>query len=102
MVFRKPAGGFIRDKAAATGHDRKKRSEGMETNGMLLDALRRQRDLLSDLVSELEQQGTFMVEDYSYCESCTDEVSKNLKEIRRSALDKMIQGAPWFRQIAAL
>jgi len=64
---------------------------------MLITELRRQRDLLSDLVSELEARGTLTVEDYAYCESCADEVIKKLKGIRRSALDKMIQGVPWFQ-----
>ena len=69
----------------------------MKTNEMLIAELMHQRDLLSDLVSELEGKGALTVEDYSYCESCTDEVSKKLREIRRSALDKMIQGVPWFQ-----
>ena len=69
----------------------------MKTNEALISALRHQRDLLNDLVNELEVKGTLAVEDYAYCESCTDEVSKTLKDIRRFALDKMIQGAPWFQ-----
>jgi hypothetical protein len=73
----------------------------MKTNEALLATLRHQRDLLSDLVSELEEKGMLTVEDYAYCENCTDEVGKSLKDIRRFALDKMIQGAPWF-QMASL
>jgi hypothetical protein len=73
----------------------------MKTNEALITVLRQQRDLLSDLVSELEAREMLTVEDYAYCESCTDDVSKTLKDIRRSALDKMIQGAPWF-QMASL
>jgi hypothetical protein len=69
----------------------------LKTNEALISALRHQRDLLTDLVSELEVKGTLTVEDYAYCESCADGVSKTLKDIRRFALDKMIQGAPWFQ-----
>ena len=69
----------------------------MKTNEILIAELMHQRDLLNDLVSELEGKATLTVEDLAYCESCTDEVSKKLKDIRRSALDKMIQGAPWFQ-----
>ena len=69
----------------------------METNEALVAVLRHQRDLLDELVRQLEMRDVLTVEDYSYCESCADEVSKKLKEIRRSALDKMIQGAPWFQ-----
>ena len=69
----------------------------MKTDGALIAELRDQQDLLSDLVNELEVRETLTVEDYAYCEGCADEVSKKLKDIRRFALDKMIQGAPWFR-----
>jgi len=72
----------------------------METNKTLIAELRRQQDLLNELVSELEVKETLTVEDYAYCESCADEVSKKLKDIRRSALDKMIQGAPWFQTVS--
>ena len=69
----------------------------MKKDETLIAELMHQRDLLNGLVSELEGRGTLTVEDYSYCESCADEVSKKLKDIRRFALDKMIQGAPWFQ-----
>ncbi|MEI7751951.1 MAG: hypothetical protein WCJ71_07670 [Candidatus Omnitrophota bacterium] len=69
----------------------------METNEAMVAVLRHQRDLLNGLVSQLEMRDVLTVEDYSYCESCADEVSKKLKDIRRCALDKMIQGAPWFQ-----
>lgn len=71
-----------------------------ETNEVLIARLRHQRDLLRELVDELEAKGILAVEDYAYCESCTDEVSKELKEIRRFVLDKMIQGAPWFQTVS--
>jgi ribosome assembly protein YihI (activator of Der GTPase) len=72
----------------------------MKTNERLIAELMHQRDLLSDLVSELEVRETLTVEDYAYCESCVDEITKKLKDIRRSALDKMIQGAPWFQTVS--
>jgi hypothetical protein len=71
----------------------------MKTDGNLLAELMHQRDLLSDLISELEVRRTLTVKDYAYCESCTDEVSKKLKDVRRFALDKMIQGVPWFQGV---
>ncbi len=71
-----------------------------ETNEILITRLRHQRDLLRELVDELEAKSILAVEHYAYCESCTDEVSKELKEIRRFVLDKMIQGAPWFQTVS--
>ena len=71
----------------------------MKTTEILIAELIHQRDLLSNLVSELEEKGTLTVEDYAYCESCSDEVSKKLKDIRRFALDKMIQGVPWLQGV---
>ncbi|MFA5159252.1 MAG: hypothetical protein WC484_01965 [Candidatus Omnitrophota bacterium] len=69
----------------------------MKTNEILIAELRHQRDLLNNLVGQLEMKRVLTVEDYSYCESCADEISKRMKEIRHAALDKMIQGAPWFQ-----
>jgi hypothetical protein len=72
-----------------------------EKNEILIARLRHQRDLLSELVGELETKSALAVEDYAYCESCADEVSKAMGSIRRFALDKMIQGAPWFQTVKA-
>jgi len=69
----------------------------MKTNEVMVEVLRYQRNLLNDLVSHMEMRGVLTVEDYSYCESCADEVSKKLTDIRRFSLDKMIQGSPWFQ-----
>jgi len=71
---------------------KKKRSAGMETKEALIVAVRSQRDLLNGLVEQLEMKEVLTMEDYSYCESCAGEVAQKMKEIRRAALDKMIQG----------
>ena len=72
----------------------------MSENEKMIVALRNQLELLEDLVGELEKKEVLSVEDYSYCESRTDEIIKNLISVRRLALAEMICGAQW-RQAAA-
>ncbi|HOE68811.1 MAG TPA: hypothetical protein PK997_03575 [Candidatus Omnitrophota bacterium] len=69
----------------------------MNTHERMIAVLRHQRDLLNELVMELELRSVLTVEDHAYCESRTDQVIKGLKEVRRAALDEMIKGAPWFQ-----
>jgi hypothetical protein len=67
----------------------------MDKADMMIMVLRRQKILLDELISELEQREVLSPEDYSYCESRTDEIIRELKSVRRFVLDKMIQGVPW-------
>ena len=67
----------------------------MSENEKMIVALRSQLELLEDLVEELEKKEVLSVEDYSYCESRTDEIARNLISVRRWALAEMICGAQW-------
>ena len=69
----------------------------MSENEKIIVALRNQLELLEDLVEGLEKKEVLSVEDFSYVESRTDEIAKNLISVRRLALDKMIQGVSWFQ-----
>jgi hypothetical protein len=71
----------------------------MENSEMMIVTLRRQKYLLDELVSELELREVISAEDYSYCESRTDEMIRELKNVRRFAIDEMIKGAPWDPQV---
>ena len=73
----------------------------MNKSEMMIVVLRRQQYLLDELVSELEQREVISAEDYSYCESRTDEMIRELKSVRRFAIDEMIKGVPWSPQISS-
>ncbi|OQA55775.1 MAG: hypothetical protein BWY42_01339 [Candidatus Omnitrophica bacterium ADurb.Bin277] len=69
----------------------------MDRTESMIANLRCQRDLLNELVSELELRGSLTSSDYSYCECRADQVIKGLKNARRMAIDEMIKGVPWFQ-----
>ncbi len=72
----------------------------MSANEKMIVALRDQLELLEDLVEELEKKEALSMEDFSYCESRTDELAKNLISVRRLALAEMICGAQWRPPVA--
>ncbi len=73
----------------------------MSENEKMVVLLRNQVELLEDLVEELEKKEALSVEDFSYCESRTDEITKNLLRVRRWALAEMICGTQWRQPVAA-
>ncbi len=73
----------------------------MNQSETMIVALRLQKYLLEELVTELESREVLSAGDYSYCESRTDEMIRILKSVRRFAIDEMIKGVPLYPQVSS-
>ena len=61
----------------------------MDKSEMMIAVLRHQKILLEELISTLEHTELLALEDYSFCGARTQEILRNLKSVRRSALNEM-------------
>ena len=50
---------------------------------LMLSGLLRQRQLLGELIQELEQKSSYRRDDFEFCHARTTDIAKNLKKLRK-------------------
>lgn len=65
----------------------------MNKSEMMIMVLRHQRNLLDELVSDLERLEVIGAEDYSYCGNKADKIIRELKSVKKFALEEIAKGA---------